>query len=666
MSARRKIRVEMDGIRSPFVVTSFRDLSGDTLTTESMSLEQLATTVMKTSALNKGDLPLIKLATFGNKRTGKGSLRHDGNVLAVHGAEGDYDGESMSIDVAARKLVGINCLLYTSPSHTPSKPRWRVIAPFSAPLTVKARDEMLRRVDARLGGVLAKESYTLSQAYFIGSVKGGSNAEVRMIEGSRIDRVSDVQEPVKEAPTRESGDEADLIRRLIQGDDGRHEALRDLSAKYAARGMSATAITRTIRAMMDASDARRDTKFKARYAEIGPAAESAVRKFAPESTSAVLMGPNGARATLDELCGEPYEAPMIVEAYLSQDAGGYVGEGGKGKTTLTIRECVHIILGIALYGREIVRSGPTLIVSAEDSRAVMFSRLNQICRTMSLSKEQMLRVQQNFLVEDISTTPTRLAHVNKQGRVQATGFVDELIEKYGRVGLTLTTFDPTSLIGPGEMSGNDGMSETMRIARHCSVQLLSAVRLIHHVSQFVARTGIADQYAGRGATAFADNSRSNHQVNVLRERLIKYEGVEYRAPLWVTDAELMEGSVTVIYHHKLSYGKRNPTPIVIVRNGFAFRDDSMELVEHTPEARAERDAGNVEQIVAFLQSRPELRVNKSTLSNDYARDVKLPRDVIRKGVEDGLATGRIESVQLVRNERRGRLKEYLRVVEVTP
>jgi len=664
VTARRKVRIELEG--APFVVTSFRDLSGDTLTTESMTLDQLKATIDKTSALNKGDLPLIKLATFGDKRSDKGSLRHNANVLKVHGVEGDYDGESMSIDTAARKLVGIECLLYTSPSHMPAKPRWRVIAPFSVALNGKARDKMLRRIDARLGGVLAKESYTLSQAYFIGSVKGGSTAEVRVLEGKRIDRVSDIDETVKEERAHESSDEADLIKRLQQGDDGRHEAVTVLAAKFAARGMVTPGIIKTLRALMDASDARRDAKFKARYAEIVPAAESAVRKFAPETASAVLIGPDEARATLEELCGVPYEPPMIVEAYLSQDAGGYVGEGGKGKTTLTIRECVHIILGIPLYGRAIVRSGPTLIVTAEDSRAVMFSRLNQICRTMLLSKEKLLRVQQNFLVEDISTTPTRLAHVDRQGGVVATRFVDELIEKYGGVGLCLTTFDPTSLIGPGEMSGNDGMSELMRIGRLCSVRLSSAVRLIHHVSQVVARSGIADQYAGRGATAFADNSRSNHQVKILRERKVMYEQVEYRAPEWVRDADLADGSVTVIFHHKLSYGKRDPTPIVILRNGFAFRDDTMERIHHTPEARAERDAEVVEQIVALLRSRPELRVNKSTLSNDYARDVQLPRDVIRKGVEDALAMGRLESVELARGDRRGRLKEYLRVVEVTP
>jgi hypothetical protein len=43
----------------------------------------------------------------------------------------DYDGEEMSVEDARDLLVraGITAILYTSPSHTVAKPRWRVLCP---------------------------------------------------------------------------------------------------------------------------------------------------------------------------------------------------------------------------------------------------------------------------------------------------------------------------------------------------------------------------------------------------------------------------------------------------------------------------------------------------------------------------------------------------------
>jgi hypothetical protein len=80
----------------------------------------------------KDAAPLIKLGRFGDNRTDKGALRHDSNPIEVTGCEGDYDGERVPMENAAALLeqAGIRALFYTSPSHTPDKPRWRVLLPF--------------------------------------------------------------------------------------------------------------------------------------------------------------------------------------------------------------------------------------------------------------------------------------------------------------------------------------------------------------------------------------------------------------------------------------------------------------------------------------------------------------------------------------------------------
>lgn len=142
---------------------------------------------------SKRDCPLIKLAHFGDRRTNRGALRHDDNVAAVSGLEGDYDAGIMSPEMAAALLqwAGIEAVVYTSPSHTFTAPRWRVLAPLSIEHPPAMRRDLLARLNGALGGVLAAESFTLSQTYYVGRVTGVEYAAHR-IHGTTIDLLPDL------------------------------------------------------------------------------------------------------------------------------------------------------------------------------------------------------------------------------------------------------------------------------------------------------------------------------------------------------------------------------------------------------------------------------------------------------------------------------------------
>ncbi|HEX4918064.1 MAG TPA: hypothetical protein VFV43_09230 [Limnobacter sp.] len=122
----------------------------------------------------KSECPWIKLAVFGGHRTAKNSLRHDRNVVAITGVEGDYDGGQVSIEQAQSLLekAGIKAILYSSPSYTAQSPRWRVLAPLSKDHAPHLRSALLGRVNGALGGILSHESFTLSQSYYFGPVSG--------------------------------------------------------------------------------------------------------------------------------------------------------------------------------------------------------------------------------------------------------------------------------------------------------------------------------------------------------------------------------------------------------------------------------------------------------------------------------------------------------------
>ena len=137
----------------------------------------------------------MKLARFGDIRTASRSLRHNSNVLAVTGAAGDYDGGKIPVAEAVEKLTlaGVLAIVHTSPSHTEDTPRWRVICPFSTELSPERHAKMVSRINGLLGGILAGESWTLSQAYYYGGVRANPSHEVHLVDGTPIDLIDELE-----------------------------------------------------------------------------------------------------------------------------------------------------------------------------------------------------------------------------------------------------------------------------------------------------------------------------------------------------------------------------------------------------------------------------------------------------------------------------------------
>jgi hypothetical protein len=208
----------------------------------------------------KAACPWIKLAVFGDRRSAKGSLRHDANVVQITGVEGDYDGEVIQPDEAVLRLerAGIKACVYTSPRHRPEAPRWRVLAPLSRPMSPDARAALLARVNGALGGILASESFTLSQSYYFGAVADALDYRVLATfddpdEGRCVDELDELDDIAvgKSPKVKPNGHDHDaprpgehvfaeaverLGRRLKTG-DGRRELLKTFIASRSARGL---------------------------------------------------------------------------------------------------------------------------------------------------------------------------------------------------------------------------------------------------------------------------------------------------------------------------------------------------------------------------------------------------------------------------------------------
>lgn len=173
------------------LITTFTDHAAGTAEEHDLSLDGLKALIASTAAPVKDALPWLKLARFGTTRTAKGSLRHGANVRAITGIECDYDGKEVDIVDGAMALrrAGIRALVFSSPSYTPAAPKWRVLCPTSRELPPDMRADLVAKVNGVLGGILAKESFTLAQAYFYGWTPATIKPAAMVIPGEPVDLV---------------------------------------------------------------------------------------------------------------------------------------------------------------------------------------------------------------------------------------------------------------------------------------------------------------------------------------------------------------------------------------------------------------------------------------------------------------------------------------------
>jgi hypothetical protein len=190
-------------LRAPLSLTRFPDRRGIAKEELTLSLYDLAAWIEDQTSATKDGLPWIKLATFGPIRSPKKSYRHNANVVTITGLEADYDAGQMTPDDARAALekAGVAGLIYTTPSHTPDAPRWRVLTAFSGPLPPEAREDHMARLNGILGGALDPASFTLSQSYYAGSVDGGSALQTFLVGGQFLDLVEGLKPIYKHGST---------------------------------------------------------------------------------------------------------------------------------------------------------------------------------------------------------------------------------------------------------------------------------------------------------------------------------------------------------------------------------------------------------------------------------------------------------------------------------
>lgn len=326
----------------PIPWTRFPDQWGMQKADLSASLRDLAALIPTTLAGTKDKLPFIKLATFGDTTalspSGR-SYRCDANVLAVTGVEVDFDAGDVSPEEAGDRLAaaGLAGGIYTTPSDgEPGKGRrWRALFPLSRPHPPEERARLAARANGALGGIVARESFTLSQAFYFGGIRGRPPVATFLVEGRFLDDADDLDAgAVWKAPlavTGEAGGEGGALLGL-GGDalldnvrEGRelHWSCLAYAKGQAASGTPPATITAALLAALDAwPPTQRDGRWKARRGDVPRIVRDMVKAVAeergemhglldaawsPEELSAKRLA-----AVLVELVGPPEENATVT------------------------------------------------------------------------------------------------------------------------------------------------------------------------------------------------------------------------------------------------------------------------------------------------------------------------------------------------------------------
>jgi hypothetical protein len=488
--------------------------------------------------IDKKACPLISMAEYGDTVSDKGSIRHAANVKRIYGVEVDYDGEQMPLALAAAKLraANVRAVLYTSPSHKPEAPRWRVLLPLLDPAVPGEREALVGRANRILGGVASRESFTLSQSFYIGRVRGVAY-ETDSTDGRCIDQALHI-EPLFHTSSTSSGEtRRDLttdtqLRAAFERGEDRYQAMLKLSARWAARGMAEDDIAAALDALFADGNSYNADGIDLR-ARVPGIARSAWQKFGdtratrnayaiPEDAPADEPPPwLDTNAEPDEPPGyavefsttQPERKPLDWKALHFQTPPerdwviphwlgcGYVtllaGPGGVGKSLLAQQIASHIATGTPFI-EPISKARKVLVWAGEDDHDEVWRRQMNIAEVMGTD----LTAYDDLIIESFAGRSCTLVET-VFGTIQPTKLIDELAEQVADYGAEVIVLDNIArLFGGNENERHHVTTFVNLVAGACNRYRPTAIVLLGHPAK-----SEGSEWAGSTAWEAAVRSR---------------------------------------------------------------------------------------------------------------------------------------------------------------
>ena len=290
--------------------------------------------------------PKMSLPMFSWRIYREGGARLNDDVEFLTGIEFDYDHGEKSPEWAQHRLEDANIMacIYTTPSDTPKKRKWRVMCPLSKRLPVEEYERLLARLNGVLGGLVDPDGTGRSKGFWYGRLRGHPPRQFICTTGYNLDdtnldgldrgaiyvKIPEVEKTGKHANSGEPfgefrGYDVDAgIAALEKGEERHYHAVR-VAAAMRARGNDPDFIKIFLKLLSSAGPGPGNT-----YNDIDRIVDSA-EKFAPEPRSPIQF-----YAFTDEGSEPPHD---FVEDTLTEGGASIIyGESAIGKTFW----CLHL------------------------------------------------------------------------------------------------------------------------------------------------------------------------------------------------------------------------------------------------------------------------------------------------------------------------------------
>lgn len=535
----------------PLQVTLFSGTTDVGKRDKSCSLRQLSTLVHADERARKSELPMIKLGRFGENRGNGKALRNDANLRSFCGVEGDHDAGTMSVSDAAARLrnARIAGVIYTSPSHTPEAPRWRVMVPTSKPLPPADRERLCARLNGVLEGALAPESFNLSQSFFYGRVSGAAEPELELVDGRSIDAAAELDATaigrggsVAAPAKRDRSAEAHGIACDIKRGGG---GLGQFRAALAADPVLAewAKDERQVQRTWDRAPAPSEHDFDD-LPEIGT----------PERTQPLeLIDP----ASWE---GQPVpEREWALTGWLPKGQATYLtGPGSAGKSLMSQQLATCIALGLPFMGVP-TEQGKALYWTCEDDAEELHRRQVSICKALKVSLESLSG--KLSLISLAGKTDNELCNFSDGGELRPSKRFHALEATALAEGITFVALDNVAHLFPGNENIRHDVAAFASLLNRLAASIGGSVLFIGHPNK------AGDAYSG--STAWENQVRSRLFLTTPGE-----------------EGSIADRDARVLSRGKANYAQ-NGAEIHFYWHEWAFVTEDALPVRYAPEAKAQ-------------------------------------------------------------------------------
>lgn len=631
----RSIDTQSDGrtqapcLKEPtFDVTFFPDEKAYSKWVESLTLHGLCDKIQKTNRAHRDNLPWLKLAMFGDQRSGGDSLRNNANVLSITGIELDYDSKKITLDKAIEiaEEAKLRALFYTSRSYTDEAPKWRILLPTSEPLPPERREQLVARVNGLYSGAFAPESFVLSQSYYFGSVEHNPKHRAVTTDGDFIDLRDDLDAGAigksgKDAseernPYKEYGKHAyeapldadEMLSNMVVGENV-HNTQLSVCASLLNRGMAIDdVVEKVIEATRKVAPEGWNWEKEERLVR-GMCEDWVIKQEGKRSQHRADSTTKSAKTPFT-ITAAPYAFPaetsipqydwLLGRHLLRGDVSGTAATGGTGKSSLAIVEALAMASGKQLT-HDNVPSKPirVVLINLEDKPNTMDKRIAAAMRHHGLTKED---IGDRLIVMGKGQVKFKIAR-QRTGDVQRN---EEVIDALNRLMtenkadvLSVDSFIRTHSVNEND---NTAVEKVVECFEEIAEGANCAVHLWHH-NRKSGGLGASVESA-RGAQAFIDACRSIRILETMAAEEAKKLKIANRRPYFRSFNGKLNFALGTDQSQWLA------TTSVRINNGPALNGMHMlgddvgvaEIWQHPGTAEADLSDANVEAIKQLVGS----------------------------------------------------------------